>query len=459
MKRNYAIITIISAMLFCQSGTGFAAANPFSDVPAGNWAYEAISQLAGDGIINGYPQGTFDGNKMLTRYEMAQLIAKAMTKNDIDKADKALVDKLSAEFSEELDNLGVRVADLEKKSDSVKWGGRFRYYYRGTKDDSAANKDRSNDTVYEFRLEPKAFIGNTGWTANGRIRYFSNAASANNGGSTNGVKSDGTPMASDKSDTTIDMMYVSGPLFGGIANMGKVPTYSDLTFGTGMIIDSAISGAEFNWNLDKNKSNYLKTTIGRYDYSPASNIGEANYAYDGTSDYAALEIGHKAENKGLSAMAGYYSLRNMSARFSSQADPAEDKNNFWVAGLGYKFGSNLQLFGLYAKSNMDAYAAYNGDDQSKAYDITLKYKNINLKQAGSWDIYTSYRYLGQFATISPTYHISARDTKGLQIGTDYVIAKNILAMLEYYKGKRLSADYGGNDADYNAIYGRVEFFF
>ena len=60
----------------------------------------------------------------MTRYEMAQIVARAMAKTDLEKADKALVDKLAAEFAEELDNLGVRVADLEKKSDNVKWGRR-----------------------------------------------------------------------------------------------------------------------------------------------------------------------------------------------------------------------------------------------------------------------------------------------------------------------------------------------
>lgn len=65
----------------------------------------------------------------MTRYEMAQIVARAMAKTDLEKADKALVDKLAAEFAEELDNLGVRVADLEKKSDNVKWGGELRYRY------------------------------------------------------------------------------------------------------------------------------------------------------------------------------------------------------------------------------------------------------------------------------------------------------------------------------------------
>ncbi|MDQ0202634.1 putative porin [Pectinatus haikarae] len=452
MKKRTLVSMITGALVIGAASTTFAAANPFSDVPADSWAYDAVSKLASDGVVNGFPDGTYKGQQTMTRYEMAQIIAKAMTKTDIDKADKALVDKLAAEFSEELDNLGVRVADLEKKSDNVKWGGRLRYYYRGVKDDSAANKDRTNDTQYELRLEPKAFIGDSGWTANARIRYYSNAASANNGGSTN----NGT---SDKSDTKIDRIFVEGPLFGSDAKLGKVGTYSDNVFNTGMIIDDSISGAEFNWTFGKDKSNYAKATIGRYDYNSGANVGVSNYAYDGTGDYTSFEFGHKAKDKGISALAGYYSLRNMDSTFSKYAKADSDKTNFWVGGLGYKFDKNIQLFGLYAKSDMDEASNYLGDDQSKAYDITLKYKNADIAKAGSWDIYAAYRYLGQFATIAPTYDISARDTKGWQIGTDFVLSKNILAMVEYYKGKRLSADYSGNDADYNAIYGRVDFFF
>lgn len=89
------------------------AANPFSDVPANSWAYDAVNKLAAEGIIDGYPNGTFGGDRLMTRYEMAQIVAKAMAKG-------ANVDRLAAEFDDELDSLGVRVAGLEKKSDNVK---------------------------------------------------------------------------------------------------------------------------------------------------------------------------------------------------------------------------------------------------------------------------------------------------------------------------------------------------
>src|SRR5574344_953772 len=99
-----------------------AAANPFSDVPAGHWAYGSIAKLAAAGIVDGYGDGTYRGDRLMTRYEMAQIVARAMAKG-------ANVDRLASEFADELDSLGVRVAKLEKKSDNVKITGEARYSY------------------------------------------------------------------------------------------------------------------------------------------------------------------------------------------------------------------------------------------------------------------------------------------------------------------------------------------
>ena len=123
-----------AAFIVGTSATTFAAANPFSDVPAGHWAYQSVAKLAQAGVIEGYGDNTFRGDRNITRYEMAQMIAKAMAKNPsgVTKAD---LDKLAAEFRDELDALGVRVAELEKYSDKVIWNGELRYRYWGTKED------------------------------------------------------------------------------------------------------------------------------------------------------------------------------------------------------------------------------------------------------------------------------------------------------------------------------------
>ena len=67
----------------------FAAANPFADLPADHWAYDAVAQLAADGIIEGYGDKDFQGSRNITRYEMAQMVARARAKNSSGK-DKML---------------------------------------------------------------------------------------------------------------------------------------------------------------------------------------------------------------------------------------------------------------------------------------------------------------------------------------------------------------------------------
>ena len=103
MKKSM-VAALTAAMVMGAASTTFAAANPFSDVPAGHWAYDAVSQLAQDGIVDGYGDQTFQGDKNITRYEMAQMVAKAMAKANsgakVSGADKAALDKLAAEFSD-----------------------------------------------------------------------------------------------------------------------------------------------------------------------------------------------------------------------------------------------------------------------------------------------------------------------------------------------------------------------
>ena len=73
--------SLVLAMAMALGVTASAyAANPFSDVPAGHWAYDSINKLAAAGVIEGYGDSTFGGDKLMTRYEMAQIVAKAMAK-------------------------------------------------------------------------------------------------------------------------------------------------------------------------------------------------------------------------------------------------------------------------------------------------------------------------------------------------------------------------------------------
>src|SRR5574344_1295100 len=167
MKKTL-VSALTAALVVGAASTTFAAANPFSDVPADHWAYDAVTQLAADGVIDGYGDTTFKGDKNITRYEMAQIVAKAMAKTNVGGNDKALIDKLAAEFADELNNLGVRVANLERNADMVKWNGTAEYTIaRNRMEKQSDAKDVHTNNVL-FRLEPSAEV-NSNWHVKARL--------------------------------------------------------------------------------------------------------------------------------------------------------------------------------------------------------------------------------------------------------------------------------------------------
>lgn len=144
------------AALMLTTSSFVMANNAFSDVTPDDWSYKAVSQLADEGVIDGYPDGTFKGNKNITRYEMGQIVARLMAKEDTLTTDqKATLDKLSSDYAGELDTLGVRVDKLENQ---VFKGTTFLYDFRASAMPSYDNifKDSEHDhddsTGFRFRV-------------------------------------------------------------------------------------------------------------------------------------------------------------------------------------------------------------------------------------------------------------------------------------------------------------------
>ncbi|WP_302486214.1 S-layer homology domain-containing protein [uncultured Megamonas sp.] len=428
MSKKTLVSAITAALVVGAASTTFAAANPFSDVPADSWAYDAVTTLAADGVIDGYPDGTYKGQNTMTRYEMAQIVARAMAKTDLEKADKALVDKLAAEFAEELDNLGVRVADLEKKSDNVKWGGELRYRYWDADHDAKA--DETYNKVM-FRLEPKAYIGNSGWTANARIGYVADLSSDSNAEFAHG---DG-----DDNDAGVDRIYVEGPLAGATVQAGRLPVFT----AQGMLFDDRISGAQVAFGSD-----VFKTTLagGRYSeeghaYAPNENAKLVTAEYYGVQfDWAPTEK--------IAANAGYTQLTGIDSNATTHqfALGDDDSLGIWYVGGSYAFDSNVKLVGQYAESDADAY--------EKAGSVEVQYKGADAADAGSWGAYFGYRHLGDNVAIAPTYDDAAANQKGYVVGASYVPAENILATIEYFDGKDMDTD-----TDASKFFANVDFFF
>lgn len=117
---RHCLLKTAMTALFATAAFTVSAANPFADVDTSSWAYQAVSQLSDQGVVDGYPDGTFKGDKNVSRYELAQIIARLMAKEgSLNDSQKAAVRKLSAEYAGELQSLGVRVKELEKKTGNL----------------------------------------------------------------------------------------------------------------------------------------------------------------------------------------------------------------------------------------------------------------------------------------------------------------------------------------------------
>ena len=126
MKKIFAL----AAVAALTAGVSAYAANPFSDVSTDHWAYQAVADLSAQGVVEGYPNGTFGGEKHITRYEVAQIVARLLAQeNELNAQQKATVEKLAAEYADELSNLGVRINSLENKVRNITWTGDSRVKY------------------------------------------------------------------------------------------------------------------------------------------------------------------------------------------------------------------------------------------------------------------------------------------------------------------------------------------
>ena len=432
MKKTL-VSALTTALVVGAASTTFAAANPFADVPADHWAYDAVAQLVQDGIVNGYSaDGTFKGDQSMSRYEMAQIVAKAMAKSDAaDNNNKALIDKLAAEFSDELANLGVRVADLEAKTDNVKWEGLVRYDWNTTNfaQNQGSDSHRKPETnVLKLRLEPTMTI-NENWTAHARI-------------DADFQKDD----VSDDVKKDISRAWTEGQYGKFNVKLGRFGTFSDASHG--LVMDDDVTGAEFTYAPSENWK--VKATAARTAGLSDKIAKSADDKNEAT--YWAVEANYA--NGKWDAGVGYHNV------LATQTLQGGDNSSFRIAdlGVGYAFDKNVKLTGDYAKGssqNMVKNAANN------AYSIQLNYKGADAADAGSWGAYVAYRQLAPFATLVPTYDFKAGyagfyTLKGWEIGADYAIDKNIVATAKYFNGKDTAAT---NNDKATGVWTRVDFMF
>lgn len=394
--------SLVLAMAMALGVTASAyAANPFSDVPAGHWAYDAVNKLAAEGVVDGYPDGTYGGDKLMTRYEMAQIVAKAMAKG-------ANVDKLAAEFADELDSLGVRVANLEKKADNVKITGEVRASYRDVDTDAAGHDG------HEGLLRSRLWV-------NGQI---------NEDWSYTGMFENNQDFGNETGDDEIDFAraYVEGRVGGLDVVAGR---YNEVTF-SGNILDANLDMAKVSYG-DKIKVSAL-----------------AGKAYD------SVEVDEEAK-KLLDSDDRIYIGSIEAALGDVDAYVAYFKTNsnmdkeIWNVGASYGFG-DFTLSAEYMRGDKEYENA--GKD---GWWADLAWKGAEADTPGSYGIHAGYYDQSPSAYINPTTDAEycANDGyKGWNVGVSYTFAKNIVGMVNYWDMESQT-----NNEDAQTIFSELYFMF
>lgn len=397
--------TLLLAMTIAMGITASAyAANPFSDVPAGHWAYDAVNKLAAEGVVDGYPEGTYGGDRLMTRYEMAQIVAKAMAKG-------ANVDRLAAEFAGELDSLGVRVANLEKKADSVRITGQIRYEYGDRSGDLGGKLGK----VVKHRLRSRIFVNgniNEDWTYTGR---FQNDQNLYNSSGDDTLK--------------LNQAYVTGKLGGVKVIAGKGDHY----LANGFLYDDT---AEF-----------IRATYGK-DIQVSAYYGiPTDYGFDkmwggevsGKIGKLSLSAGYDKFQDALNEIQGY--------GVPNSAEKGSD-NGIWNLSANYKFG-DFTLAATYLDSDIDLRdnSKYK-DVDTNGYVVGLNYKGADKNKPGSWGLFANYYDQGAGTFVAHTmypgdwsYYVD-EGFKGYMVGGGVTLAKNMVYQLHYYdlEGKESGLD-------------------
>ena len=406
--------SLVLAMAMALGVTASAyAANPFSDVPAGHWAYDSINKLAAAGVVEGYGDATFGGDKLMTRYEMAQIVAKAMAKG-------ADVDKLAAEFADELDNLGVRVASLEKKADNVKITGQIRAHYQ----------DNNNSKASKSQLRTRLFVNgaiNDDWSYTGRLQNIQDLAHSNAG----------------EDGTDLNWAFVNGKLGGAAVTAGR----QDFKLHTGSVVDNTFDGVKVSYGKDVKVTGYAGKAAS-FTGAPEDRF----YAVDvagkiGVFDVYATYYNIDAENDSVTE----YKAATATAPAVDAAVgayPALDQE-IYVVGASTKVAKDLKLSAewLHGKSDIDE---WKGDKDG--YTVGLAYKGAKAAKAGSWGLYanyfdqpqatyvkhtiTGYTALPAWAQVTSTTDATLKNFadgfKGYEVGANYAFAKNIVGTVRYY---------------------------
>ena len=371
--------------------TAFAA-NPFVDVPSDSWAYNSVVELANSGIIQGVDGVHFQGERNITRYEAAEIVAKAMAHEDRANAEqRALINRLADEFSNELNNLGVRVSNLEDRVGNVKLTGdaRVRYMKQGD--------TLKNDGSWQFRgrLRANAKINDRADAVIG-VNYNSNFSSTD-------------AASADKDKFFVDRAYVNYALDAGKKFNVMVGRY-DYELGNA-------SGIQYGDNFDgaqlKFANKHMAATAGYGKFKE----GLLN---DTKTAYGELEGFFGGGSVAGSAVGAFYNNFN-------KGTGAVAPDDLWGAYTSLNFAKKFNFFGEYQKVNNQGTTK-----DADVYYGKLQYGKALFAQPKTWDLWVDYVNADKYGIYGGTGNwrtdsllgIGGNGAKGWGVGADYAFAKN-----------------------------------
>ena len=381
-------ILALAAAAALTAGVSAYAANPFSDVTADDWAYQAVSDLSAQGVVEGYPDGTFKGERNMTRYELAQIVARLMAKEDqLNAEQQATLDKLAGEYADELANLGVRVSNLEKKVGNISWAGDAKMMYTNN-----AGKTAKDTYKGRIRLNVKGQVNDSTFVK-GRIvtnMWFKDAKADDGDG-----------------NTTMDRLFVNHS-FGDKTSV--VLGRQDLTVFGGLEYDDAFDGAKLAYN------------DGKFDAYAAFGQMNAGTAEQQATDAAFGGLGYDFGVAKLNA--AYFNFTG------DKAKAAYGFDSIWGANLVVPV-DNFSVFGEYWDSN--------ADKNDNAYQAGIGYSTLDASKPGTFALNVAYNKVGANAYLGGTtydasdfFAIAAdKDLKFWNVFGDVVLQKNVTLHGEY----------------------------
>lgn len=340
MKKRLLKTAVVSALAVSFAIPAFAADTNelFADVPTGHWAYDAVMNLADAGLIEGYDDGTFDGDRTMTRYEMAKVIDNLMQATDVNEEQKALIDELAVEFSNEIGSLRDDVNEVKEEQERITVSGDTRLRY-------AALEDNGDKTDYRARLTVDGKVSDD-VTFSGRIATGD------------------TPHDEGGANVVLDTANIGLNVLGLDTTIGR----QDLKLGTGMLIDDTFNGAAA-------KTGGLKVFYGKYDGTN----------FDG-DEYKDTLFGAEYKTElGIADIAFDY----------MKADDANQE--FYGANTEIGLGDNFALNAEFIKENESGDKAFAYGISHKKTGLSAKYRDV---EKGAYTSFGSMAYdlnTGSFA--------------------------------------------------------------